>query len=221
MTIKRLFQNICIFMVLALALAFGAGRALAQSPTPQVFTAASLAQYDGQNGNKAYFAYKGKVYDATGQPNWVNGLHFTHLAGKDLTLAMSAAPHGEEVFRGLPVVGTYQADAAGAATPAAQAKTSATPWYAGPIRIFGLSILAWTGILLGIAFVLNFATCFALPWSNTSLPWNGARPGPDPLDAAPVHQKWTSLHKYFAWATVILGVIHGLIGFMQLFGYRI
>lgn len=220
MTIRHIVQNLCLITVFVLMISVLAPRVSAQSPTPQIFTAASLAQYDGQNGHSAYFAYKGQVYDATGQPNWVNGLHFTHLAGKDLTSAMSLAPHGDEVLKGLPIVGTFQVEAQGNSAPAAQVST-ARPWYLGPIRILGLSILAWTGILLGIAFVLNFATCFALPWSGNPLPWNGSRPGPDPLDAAPVHQKWTSVHKYFAWATVVLGIIHGIIGFLQLFGYTI
>lgn len=212
---------------LALALVLGGsqivvGAVYAQS-SDTVFTPGSLSQYDGQSGRKAYFAYKGLVYDATGQPNWVAGLHFTHLAGKDLTAAMSAAPHGDEILKGLPVVGTYQVEAASGASAASPAPVvqTAKPWYVGPFRILGLSLLAWTGILLAVFFILNFATCFALPWSNMSLPWKGSRPGPDPLDAVPVHQHWTSVHKYFAWATVIIGAIHGIIGFMQLLGYFI
>ncbi len=93
--------------------------------------------------------------------------------------------------------------------------------YGHGIRFVGLSLLDWTGILLAIAFVLNFATCFALPWSQLSLPWKGSRPGPDPLDSASTHMRWATVHKYFAWATVIIGIIHGVIAFMQMFGYPI
>lgn len=208
---------------------FGWGKTSAQTPGTTVFTPATLAQFDGKNGHRAYVAYKGVVYDMTGLPDWGNGEHYGNLAGQDLTAAMSAAPHGEDVLRGVPIVGTFQAEASTptpTVKPATAAATTAVPtvpkpWYAAPIRIFNLSILAWTGILLAVFFVLNFATCFALPWSNMPLPWKGTRPGPDPLDVAPAHQRWTSVHKYFAWGTVILGVVHGLIGFMQLLGYRI
>ena len=36
----------------------------------KVFTLAELAQYDGQDGRPAYFAYEGQVYDASSIPNW-------------------------------------------------------------------------------------------------------------------------------------------------------
>ncbi|PWU23539.1 hypothetical protein C5B42_02675 [Candidatus Cerribacteria bacterium 'Amazon FNV 2010 28 9'] len=194
------------------------------------FTAADLAQYDGKDGHKAYFAYNGMVYDVTGNEQWTNGSHYGNLAGQDLTGKMAGAPHGEEVLKGLPVVGTYNVISASPlssptgtlsqASPLAQAtKNASQPWYATPIRIAGLSLLAWSGIVLTVVFILNFATCFAMPWSQLPLPWKGKRPGPDPLDNTPVRLRWANLHKYFAWATVILGLVHGILGIMQLLGY--
>ena len=79
-------------------------------------------------------------------------------------------------------------------------------------------MLGWSGIILGVFFVLTFATCFAMPWAQMRLPWTGARPGADPLDVTGVHKPWTAVHKHFVWFTVLLGVIHGVLGVLQLFG---
>jgi len=66
-----------------------------------------LKQYNGQNGQKAYIAYKGKVYDVTSSPLWKNGSHQNmHKAGNDLTDMLKNAPHGEEVFARFPMVDT-------------------------------------------------------------------------------------------------------------------
>lgn len=196
-----------------------------------VMTTEQLAVNNGQNGAKTYFAYKGLVYDVSSSTLWKLGEHFGLHAGVDLTGKMGDAPHGDEVLKGFPVVaryGTSEGVAVEATVSAVTAKPDATtsagiavtptsPWYAGRIRILGFSILGWTGILLGVFFVLNFATCFALPWSKISLPWRGSRPGPDPLDTVPTHQKWAAIHKYFAWIVVIFGIVHGLLGFLQMF----
>ena len=47
------------------------------------FTRTELAQYNGQNGKPAYVAVNNTVYDVT--PVFVQGKHFTHTAGQDLT----------------------------------------------------------------------------------------------------------------------------------------
>ncbi|HUH41601.1 MAG: cytochrome b5 domain-containing protein [Sulfurimonas sp.] len=70
-----------------------------------------LKLYDGKNGAKAYIAYKGVVYDVTQSPLWKNGEHQKrHSAGADLTLILADAPHGEEVFKRYPAVGTLDKD---------------------------------------------------------------------------------------------------------------
>lgn len=70
------------------------------------FTEEELAQYDGKNGNLAYVAYKGKVYDVTGSFLWKNGIHqVLHSAGVDLTDALEQAPHGDDALEKFPVVG--------------------------------------------------------------------------------------------------------------------
>ncbi len=73
---------------------------------PRKFTLEELKQYDGKNGKPAYVAYKGKVYDVTGDYLWVDGDHQgEHEAGNDLTEAMSRAPHGEDRLELVKLVG--------------------------------------------------------------------------------------------------------------------
>lgn len=70
-------------------------------------TLEELEQYDGQNGQKAYIAYKGNVYDVTSSPLWKDGIHKKmHKAGLDLTDVLKNAPHGEEVFTRFTIVDT-------------------------------------------------------------------------------------------------------------------
>jgi len=58
------------------------------------FTAEELAKYDGQNGNRAYVAYKGTVYDVTESAMWPEGDHEgMHSAGRDMTEDHEDAPH--------------------------------------------------------------------------------------------------------------------------------
>ena len=79
--------------------------------TLQVFTAETLAAYDGQNGNPAYIAVSGKVYDVTNVPEWKNGSHFGRFqAGADLTDALKLSPHGPSKLESVPIVGLYQAN---------------------------------------------------------------------------------------------------------------
>lgn len=225
MRLRRLL-TIVLISILSLTL-FSSGVFAAE----KVFSAEELATFDGKDGHPAYFAYKGKVYDVTTSKLWKLGEHYGLSAGQDLTEKMAGAPHGEEVLAKLPVVGSFvstrsvqseQKNTSSEKSENVEQKKSSTtvlqPKYAGRIKLFGMSILGWTGILLGIFFTLNFATCFALPWSGFPLPWKGEKPGPDALDNASTHMPWSHLHKYFAWLTVVFGVTHGILGFMQMMG---
>ena len=70
-----------------------------------------LKEFDGaEEGKPVYFAYKGKVYDATSSPLFAEGMHFEHYAGCDLTDFMDEAPHGDEPILELSVVGDYVGD---------------------------------------------------------------------------------------------------------------
>ncbi len=73
------------------------------------FTEKELAQYNGKNGNPAYVAYKGKVYDVSTSFLWKNGEHQVfHNAGVDLTDALDQAPHGEDALDKFTVVGVLR-----------------------------------------------------------------------------------------------------------------
>lgn len=62
--------------------------------TAMSFTLAELAAYDGQNGNKAYIAVDGIVYDVTALAEWGAKLHAGKFAaGKDYSAEIKKAPH--------------------------------------------------------------------------------------------------------------------------------
>ena len=70
------------------------------------FTLEELKQYDGKNGRPAYIVYKGKVYDVTDDPLWIDGDHQgEHKAGVDLTEELSYAPHGEDELVMVKLIG--------------------------------------------------------------------------------------------------------------------
>ena len=70
------------------------------------FTLNELKQYDGREGRPAYIAYNGKVYDVSESFLWMEGDHQgQHVAGKDLTDDMKMAPHGEDMFERVKLVG--------------------------------------------------------------------------------------------------------------------
>ena len=61
-----------------------------------IFTLEELKKFNGKNGNKAYVAVNGIVYDVTHSKLWKNGEHKgQHEAGKDLTYEITElSPHG-------------------------------------------------------------------------------------------------------------------------------
>jgi len=71
------------------------------------YTLEELAEYNGENG-KAYVAYQGQVYNVSDNDLWKNGSHKGCNAGTDLTGKMDKAPHGAEILKGYPVVGTLK-----------------------------------------------------------------------------------------------------------------
>jgi len=58
------------------------------------FTREGLATFTGKDGNPAYVAFKGVVYDVTDSAMWGDGDHEgMHFAGADLTDEHEDAPH--------------------------------------------------------------------------------------------------------------------------------
>ncbi|MBE0600243.1 MAG: hypothetical protein IH607_00530 [Firmicutes bacterium] len=72
----------------------------------RTFTTDELLQYDGSNGNPAYIAVDGVVYDVTNVTYWRGGQHNGFTAGRDLTNEIKTiSPHGVTKLVGLVVVG--------------------------------------------------------------------------------------------------------------------
>ena len=70
------------------------------------YTEVTLAQYNGQNGSKAYIAVNGIVYDVSNK--WKEGKHHGLEAGKDLTQEFLNSPHSHSMIGKLKIVGQYQ-----------------------------------------------------------------------------------------------------------------
>lgn len=83
----------------------GSTQSQVNTSTKQELTLDDLKKYDGQNGNPAYVAVDGIVYDVTHAKKWKNGKHENGItAGKDLTKEIASSPHGKDVLSDLPVV---------------------------------------------------------------------------------------------------------------------
>lgn len=68
-------------------------------------SAEQLSQYTGKNGNPAYVAVNGIVYDVTNNAAWAAATHFGLTAGKDLTDEFASCHAGQSILDKLKVVG--------------------------------------------------------------------------------------------------------------------
>ncbi|MDR3580072.1 MAG: CopD family protein [Oryzomonas sp.] len=111
-----LFIKVCLYLVMVISALFVitviGPRLKAKRKESSItdmtseLTLEDLVVFDGQEGRPAYFAFEGKVYDATQSKLWKQGVHMgRHKAGNDLTEALSLAPHGREVVTALTSAG--------------------------------------------------------------------------------------------------------------------
>jgi predicted heme/steroid binding protein len=113
-----LVAALAVMSVLALALvACGGGGGTVTGDTAstsvqadRAFTVAELAQYDGTNGQPAYVAVDGVVYDVSASKYWTDGVHSNcplgAVAGKDLSALINQAPPTmRSQLERMPVVG--------------------------------------------------------------------------------------------------------------------
>lgn len=64
-----------------------------------------LAQFNGKDGNLAFVAVDGQVYDVTNEPKWRNGDHNGQQAGQDVSAYITGAPHGKGILDRFKAVG--------------------------------------------------------------------------------------------------------------------
>jgi 2-oxoglutarate ferredoxin oxidoreductase subunit beta len=70
------------------------------------YTIEELSHVDGSEGRPIFIGYKGKIYDLSSSPLFQGEKRMRcHIAGKNLTKDMEAAPHGEDLVLKFPVVG--------------------------------------------------------------------------------------------------------------------
>ena len=69
-------------------------------------TLEELKQYDGKSCKPAYIAFNGKVYDVIDNHLWGDGEHFgEHKAGLNISGGLANAPHGDEKFGAMVLIG--------------------------------------------------------------------------------------------------------------------
>ena len=82
---------------------------LNSSNSSKTVSLSELASANGLNGNKCYVAVDGTVYDASDNPEWINGQHIPSRGqakcGEDLSQVIKLSPHGDVVLNQLTEVG--------------------------------------------------------------------------------------------------------------------
>ena len=74
-------------------------------------TLEELAKFNGKDGQRAFIAVDGIIYDVTDSRAWKDGMHNGFEAGKDLTEEIkTVSPHGIGKLEGITQVGKLKAE---------------------------------------------------------------------------------------------------------------
>jgi predicted heme/steroid binding protein len=81
------------------------------NPEPLLMTLEELKAFNGKNGQPAYIAVNGIIYDVTGISYWNGGVHKGFEAGNDLTADFKEkSPHDLSILEGVPQIGRVKVE---------------------------------------------------------------------------------------------------------------
>ena len=103
--LNRLRKNMSNIAMLTQGLRNGASMNNPQPSADRLFTAEELSRYNGKDGNPAYVAVNGIVYDVTNSAAWGGATHFGLTAGTDVTSQFASCHAGQPILSKLKVVG--------------------------------------------------------------------------------------------------------------------
>lgn len=108
MLLNRLQKNTSNLSMLVQGLENVGGTVSPQPGTDRLFTSDELSRYNGRNGNPAYVAVNGIVYDITSNAAWGGATHFGLTAGTDVSSQFASCHAGQPILSKLKVVGKMQ-----------------------------------------------------------------------------------------------------------------
>jgi membrane-associated progesterone receptor component len=103
--LNRLRRNMSNLSMLIQGLRNDASTNSPQPNADRLFTLEELSSYNGRNGNPAYVAVNGVVYDVTNNAAWGGAAHFGLTAGADVTSQFASCHAGQPILSKLKVVG--------------------------------------------------------------------------------------------------------------------
>ena len=115
---KKFNLKILILLLISILVLVGCSAESVPEGTPEstpvdaeelVLTVEELGGYDGMDGNPAYIAVDGVIYDVTNVAPWDGATHNGFSAGQDLTEEIKTiSPHGVSKLRDVPIVGRLE-----------------------------------------------------------------------------------------------------------------
>lgn len=191
------------------------------SPTPSCFFTHDIAEAVAEG--RCLVVFEGMVYDLTEAKKWsIEGHVDQHQCGGIYTKGVvEDGPHEIAVleqYAVAPICGEGFDEARGKRQSTAVSDTQvAGSALLNLKRPFGLSWRVLFAYVSGVFFILNFLTCYAMPWARRGAPWAGKRPGEDERDPGG-HFPLTHWHPWFAWGAVFFLALHGALGFLCVWG---